>query len=262
MAKTNSGLVAYCKAQVGKPYWMGTFGQTACNALYQQKKAQYPDYYTAKDFEKQFGQRVHDCVGLIKGYLWSDTPTSAPKYNANQDVGADGMFKKCTVSGKISTFQKIPGQCVFKGTDSKKSHIGVYVGNDTVIEAKGHKYGVVCSNITDNWKYWGQCCWIENDSVAPQPTPTPVPVSQAYTGEFPTLPSRGYFKKGDKGKEVVKLQNLLMWISPGCLPKYGADGDYGNETYNAVKVCQNILRVKVDGLYGKVTQVAAKAYRK
>ena len=97
-----------------------------------------------------------------------------------------------------------------------------------------------------------------SDEVAPTPTPEP----SGYTGEFPTLPKRGYFKKGDKGKEVVKLQNLLLWISPGCLPKYGADGDYGNETYNAVKVCQSILKVKVDGLWGKASQAAAKMYKK
>ena len=97
------------------------------------------------------------------------------------------------------------------------------------------------------------------DEVSPVPTPTP---SEAYTGEFPTLPSRGYFKKGDKGKEVVKMQNVLLWISPGCLPKYGADGNVGSETINAVKVCQSILKVKTDGLYGKATQIAAKAYRK
>lgn len=100
------------------------------------------------------------------------------------------------------------------------------------------------------------------DEVAPAPTPAPSPEPQGYTGEFPTLPSRGYFKKGDKGKEVVKLQKLLMWISEGCLPRFGADGEYGNETYNAVRVCQSVLGVKTDGLWGKVSQAKAKAYKK
>jgi hypothetical protein len=87
-------------------------------------------------------------------------------------------------------------------------------------------------------------------------------VPSHYTGEFPTLPLRGYFKKGDKGKEVVKMQKVLEWISPGCLPKYGADGDIGNETINAVKICQSILGCTTDGLYGKTTQAKAKAYTK
>ena len=58
------------------------------------------------------------------------------------------------------------------------------------------------------------------------------------------------------------MQKVLLWISEGCLPKYGADGDIGNETINAVKVCQSILGCTTDGLYGKVTQTKAKAYTK
>lgn len=99
------------------------------------------------------------------------------------------------------------------------------------------------------------------DEIVP-PSPAPTPEPSGYPGEFPTLPSRGYFKKGDKGKEVVKLQNLMLWISPGCLPKFGADGEYGNECFNACKVCQSLLGVKTDGLWGKVTQAKAKAYKK
>ena len=78
--KTGQGLKEYAIAQLGKPYWWGTFGQRADGALYAQKKAQYPDHYTATDFSSQYGRKVHDCVGLIKGYRWSDTPESTPKY--------------------------------------------------------------------------------------------------------------------------------------------------------------------------------------
>ena len=45
--KTGQGLKEYAIAQLGKPYWWGTFGQRADGALYAQKKAQYPDHYTA-----------------------------------------------------------------------------------------------------------------------------------------------------------------------------------------------------------------------
>lgn len=40
MTKTNSGLLAYAKAQVGNPYWYGTYGQTATAALHAAKKKQ------------------------------------------------------------------------------------------------------------------------------------------------------------------------------------------------------------------------------
>lgn len=142
----------------------------------------------------------------------------------------------------------------------------MYIGDGLIVEAKGHKYGVITSKLDATWTHWCQSNLITDDTPKPEPTPTPAPTPapepQGYTGEFPTLPNRGYFKKGDRGREVTKLQNLLLWISPGCLPRFGADGDYGNETYNAVKVCQSILKVKVDGLYGRATQIAAKAYKK
>lgn len=271
MAKTNSGLVAYVKAKVGCYYWFGTFGQMASNALYQAKKAQYARYYKASDFDDQIKnpKQVFDCAGLIKAYLWTDSIDDVtPKYNAKQDYGATAFYNNSAVKGKISSFDKVPGRLLYKGDSKTKSHVGVYIGDHLIVEAKGHKYGVIISKLDSTWTHWSQSNLITDDTPAPQPEPTPTPAPtpapepQGYTGEFPKLPNRGYFKKGDKGTEVRKLQNLLMWISPGCLPRFGVDGDYGNETYNAVKVCQSILKVKVDGLYGRATQIAAKAYKK
>ena len=164
MAKTNSGMASYAKAQIGKPYWFGTYGQKASRALYLAKKKQYPKYYKAKDFPSQYGKRVHDCAGLIKGYLWSKTPTSTPKYNKNQDYGANGFYTHAKSKGKISSFKKIKGQLVFKGTDKKKTHVGVYIGSGYVVEAKGHKYGVVKSKLSSGWKYWAQCNLIKPDA--------------------------------------------------------------------------------------------------
>ena len=125
MSKTNAGLVAYAKAQLGKPYWYGTFGQTASAALLAQKRTQYPGYYTADDFESQFGQKVHDCVGLIKGYRWCDTPDSEPAYKSVQDVAVSGLYMSCPESGSIDTMPDIPGVCVFM---RDMSHVGVYIG--------------------------------------------------------------------------------------------------------------------------------------
>jgi hypothetical protein len=161
MKKTANGLVEYCKAQVGKPYWFGTFGNTASSQLLSAKRKQYPSYYDQAKykvkFTAQFGERVHDCVGLIKGYLWSETPTSKPVYKASQDVSAGGMLEKCVKKGKISTIPEIPGTLVFM-----KSHIGVYIGDGEVIEAKGHDSGVVKTKLKGRgWTEWGLCPWIE-----------------------------------------------------------------------------------------------------
>lgn len=182
MQKTNTGLVAYAKAQLGQPYWWGTFGQIATAALYKSKKAQYPDQYRAKDFSIQYGKRVHDCIGLIKGYLWSDTPTDTPCYDASQDKSAPGMYAVAVQKGPIATFDKVVGRLVFRGkTPSSITHVGVYGGDGYVYEAKGHAYGVVKTRYrATDWQYWAQCPYIldntKNKEVDDMPKVEKIPV--------------------------------------------------------------------------------------
>lgn len=159
--KTNKGLKDYCKAQLGLPYWYGTYGNKATKALYYSKRKQYPSQYQWSCPDNQLGKRVHDCVGLIKGYLWSDTPTSSPKYKSSQDVSANGMYDVCKERGSISTMPDEVGVLVFMD-----GHVGVYIGNGEVIEARGHAYGVVKTKLSGRgWKRWGKCPWIEYDKV-------------------------------------------------------------------------------------------------
>lgn len=169
MAKTNLGLVEYAKAQLGLPYWYGTFGNKATANLYATKKKDYPKYYASwNDFPTQYGKRVHDCVGLIKGYLWSESATATPKYIITQDLSANGMRSACTERGDISTMPDIPGILVFMS-----GHVGVYIGNGEVIEARGHEYGVVKTNLEGRgWRWWGKCPFIQYDNVKSNTTLT------------------------------------------------------------------------------------------
>ena len=163
MSKTNKGLVAYAKAQVGKPYWFGCFGQKSTNGLLASKRKQYPSYYTASDFNKQIGVKVHDCIGLIKGYLWCDNPTSEPIYKASQDTNAKGMYAMAKVKGTNTNMKYLDGVLVFKGNSpSKIQHVGVYCEDGYVYEAKGHAYGVVKTKYKNSdWKYWCLCPFIK-----------------------------------------------------------------------------------------------------
>lgn len=239
MAKTNSGLVEYCKAQVGKPYWFGTFGQTASAGLYAEKKKQYPNYYTASDFSSQYGKRVHDCAGLIKGYLWSATPTSAPKYNASQDYGATTFYATCTKKGAIGSFDRVEGRLVFRGSGQSMSHMGVYIGDDTVIEAKGHAYGVIKSKFTGGgWTNWGQCKFIDED-----PEPVPVPTE-------PVTVQLDVLAKGMRSGQVQTIQMLLNEI--GFRDQDGkrlaTDGAFGDRTKYALTNYQKARGLTVTGI--------------
>lgn len=173
MSKTAKGLIEYARKQLGNPYWYGCFGQKSTKALYTAKKKQYPKQYEWACPASQLGKRVHDCVGLIKGYLWSDTPTSVPKYNAKQDVSANGMLDACKKKGKIKDLPEVPGVLVFKD-----GHVGIYVGKGKVLEARGHKYGVIESNLGDvKWTHYGYCPWIEYEKTTQPVKPTPTPTT-------------------------------------------------------------------------------------
>ncbi|MDR0952464.1 MAG: hypothetical protein LBM18_06020 [Oscillospiraceae bacterium] len=157
--KSAAGLIAYCEAQLGRPYWMGTFGQVATASIYNYNKQRLGGYYTASDFPSQYGQKVHDCIGLIKGYLWSETPESEPKYASNSvpDVNEAGMYQLSEEKGAISTMPDVPGMLVYL-----PGHVGVYIGGGEVIEARGHAYGVVKTKLSGRgWQTWGKCPYID-----------------------------------------------------------------------------------------------------
>lgn len=160
MEKTNLGLVEYARSQLGRPYWYGTFGQVGTEQLYLYNKKRLPSFYTSSDFIGQIGKRVHDCVGLIKGYLWSESAEGAPRYCADPckiDHSADSMLTACVEKGNIKTLPEIPGILLFF-----PGHIGVYIGNGEVIEARGHAYGVVKTPLMGRgWRNWGKCPYIE-----------------------------------------------------------------------------------------------------
>lgn len=134
---------------------MAHFGNIATEGLLRQKSAQYPSHYKT-DKTKDYGKRVHDCVGLIKAYLWCDSFNSVPKYNSEQDKDVSGFLANCKETGSIDTIPEIPGVLVFMS-----GHVGVYIGNGKVIECKGSD-GVVITELKKRaWYKWGKLDWID-----------------------------------------------------------------------------------------------------
>lgn len=85
---------------------------------------------------------------------------------------------------------------------------------------------------------------------------------KTYSGKFPTLPTRGYFDKYDRGEQARLLQLLLNWITNDDIE---VDGYIGEESLNCVGHAQKILGFKnkeVDCLWGAKTQKKAKSYKK
>lgn len=225
MEKTAMGLVAYAEAQLGKPYWYGTFGQAASQSLYNQKKRQYPQQYEWEYSGET--AKTHDCVGLIKGYLWCANPQdTTPVYNAQQDKSANAMHTACKTKGEITTIPEVPGLLVFFS-----GHVGVYIGNGEVIEARSRRYGVYKSKLADRpWKTWGYCPYI---SYAQKTASVDLPV----------------LKKGAKGESVKAMQILLN----GNGAELDVDGSFGGATDRALKAYQGTAGLEQDGSCGGKT---------
>ena len=62
--------------------------------------------------------------------------------------------------------------------------------------------------------------------------------------------------KGDNGLNVLFLQELLLKWDAGCLPKFGADSDFGGETEEAIKAFQSDNKLNPSGSIDFMTAVA------
>ena len=71
----------------------------------------------------------------------------------------------------------------------------------------------------------------------PVTVPKPKAITKPSYASTPTLPKSDFpLKKGSKGENVRLLQEaLIAKHGKTILPKYGADGDFGTETLNALK---------------------------
>lgn len=169
------------------------------------------------------------------------------KYGSNScpDQSANGMFTYAKSKGKnwgtIDTIPEIPGLAV-----RKDGHVGYYIGNGQVIEAKGFNYGIVQTKLSAAaWLHWYEfpgITYITDTTPIDTDEPVqPTPVDTEYEFGERTL------TKGMSGDDVKELQELLMELEYN-LPKYGADGKFGNETALAVREYEKDNNVKVDGI--------------
>ena len=199
---------------------------------------------------KWYGHVVTDCSGLFA--WWIEQLGSAIAHGSNSIYDRYCSAKGQLKNGKKASGDELkPGTAVFvknKKTDNK-SHIGLYVGDGMVIEARGAAYGVQKRKISaGNWSYWGELKMIEyGEAPAPGPEPEPEPAE-----DYPTI------KRGSKGKWVTLAQVKLISAGYSC-GKTGADGDFGVNTEKAVKAFQSEHNgpdgkpLKTDGIIGPAT---------
>ena len=252
---TNAEYVEWLKSRVGDAYWYGTYYNDCTEDLLAKKAKQYPSHY-GKSRMAQYSadiknsKKCGDCVGAaIKGAIWSELGKRKPVYGSHgcPDKSADGMFAYCKehgmARGGIDSMADVPGIAV-----RYAGHVGVYIGGGRVVEWRGFKYGCVETALKGRaWTHWYKLPWVEyaEDAKGGESAPGI---------DVGALGSR-ILKHGRKGEDVRTLQGILMELGYK-LPEYGTDGDYGEETTEAVRRLQADLRIGVDGHYGPITHAA------
>ena len=183
-----------------------------------------------------------------------------PKKSCGAGVGYSCDYYKN--KGQFYTSAQIGDQIFFKNSKGVRTHTGlVYqVDSNYVYTVEGNsgdgvkkkKYAINSSSIYG----YGRPKY----KVESQPVPcVTTPVKKGYTGVFPTLPSRTYFRNKDKGQQVKYLQMFLNWANGDRLV---VDGIIGPKTISSVKKFQRNTGLVVDGLFGKKSLAKAKSITK
>lgn len=120
--------------------------------------AKNDDSYTAAMYGAQWiNHWVTDCSGL---FYWAFKELGGYMYH-----GSNTMWNKyCTAQGKLVNGKRSDGQTLKPGTavfklkgTNDRSHVGLYIGNDEVIEASSTETGVITTKITNSkWAEWGE----------------------------------------------------------------------------------------------------------
>lgn len=215
MSKTNIGLVEYAKAQIGNPYIFGTFGQKITKKLLNEKSKQYPKQMSEARVQKaidrgDIGKKAHDCYGLIKGFLMSDSPSAPAKYDPKYDISADECFKRATEKGTIDSLPEIAGIGLWK-----KGHFGIYIGNGKEIEARGFDYGVLEDDVSNTkFTHWCKIPDIEyiSESQDASNSSENAPISSPSDSSVKTY----IVKKGDTLSKIgakfgISVSDLVRW---------------------------------------------------
>lgn len=228
---------------VGCPYVMGGTGKK-CTPDYRKARARQYSKYEGKIYKncQQLSGGKSSCIGCKwadpdtgKGKLCFDCAQFALKCMASVGIplvsGANSQWLKTNFSqkGEITLLPREKVALVFRHeSDGKKHHVGVYMGDGTVVHAKGHDYGVVHTPIeADSWTHFG------------------IPAGLYDTG-LPTL------RQGNTGEYVMLLQTKLKENGADLNP----DGIFGKATKAAVQAFQKAHGLSADGVCGPMTWTA------
>lgn len=130
--------------------------------------------------------------------------------------------------------------------DLVSDHVGTIIerNGDTLVVREGNRNDMLCDRHINVNSSLIMGYGIPDWNGATQAPVTTIPTQ--------TETKRTWLQIGDKGAEVKDVQTKLIALRYSL--KSGADGEYGSETFEAVKKFQKAVNITVDGLTGEVTR--------
>jgi len=209
-------------------YIYGTAG-----ILWTQAKQNAAEREKTKEYGQQWvGHTVADCSGMftwafkqLGGYMYHGSNTMYLKYTTAHGVLTNGKRD----DGK----ELLPGTAVFKYSEKYENpyyHVGLYIGNNVVIEAQGTRAGVITSTLSSGWNRWGELKGVDytaTDTPAEKTEPSPVKEGTAHvTGGTLNVRSRpsvkgSVLKRLPSGTEVHVTETVdeswseIQWTETG-----------------------------------------------
>ena len=260
------------------PGWGAYLSDSGCGCL--------AVYHCAIELEKYAGSlTVPQCRDYMVQYatvddgtLWSGITQGLEHYGFTahwrESDTMDDIFRELKDSCNCGVILFAKKKAASYGPDGTLwTTIGHYIAfSDYKIENGQHMFYMKDSGPRrhDGWfsyeKSMRGCCknvWIckstngqkryNPDDPHPQPEPTPRP--DKYPGNYPVV--KKYLEPGDRGENVIRLQQYLDWYYNGAFFKEcgGADGVYGKNTLRWVnKMLTEFFGAKeADGLVGPKT---------
>ena len=223
--------------------------ETYCRNRYQQKASNgvrkgLVAVRRLKGLTDEDRQRFHDAYATIIGrnkYSQALREYVYTKYK-------DGLYYSDCSSSGCYTFKHIGVKC------SDLNTAGIYwnfdmtlavIQNGQIINPEVLQVGdalLFSGNDPTRPKQIGHVEWVyEIPGTAPAPDPGP-----------------RMLRKGDKGEDVKRMQQLLIAAGFPC-GYYGADGDFGGATLAALRAFQKAVGLEVDGIYGPMSRAVLEA---
>ena len=260
-----SDFIDFLKSRVGCGYVLGTYGQICTQQLLENRASADPEngssYYLG-DCSRWMGKLVTDCSGLIEWFLLKRGVSNCDSYSG-------GMYRNwCSdKSTNMSLMPHTPGVALFKKNDKGIYHVGIYVGKDRVIEAKGAAYGVVVTQFSADpaWNAWGKFDWLDYNITEADVIQLPVVTDALTYGPLPGYPdirtsadevvqhsgsySSPVYRKGDSGDKIEMIRRRF-WAEDSS---FIVNNFFDDVLEAKVQVFQTANSLTADGLVGSGT---------